>query len=264
MSNNEFQLVYLINKNERRVRFFGTDFVLKNKNKCFIVYENKKYEIQDIVELEYFFKFPVNTTKEKLKIRLITIYPIKDLSKMFLDCKALISFRMKKNRKRNNIKVNSEEFDPFDNYINEVAKVDEPLFKYNINLDMFSLSSLSSGHFSSISSSSKKSQRNDDIATFDNVRGANRLENIENIESLFSNCKSLLNIEDISNWDTSKIKSFYYIFSQCSSLKSLPDISIWDTGINTNFRAMFKGCSSLLSIPDISKWIYLNGILEGF
>jgi surface protein len=39
----------------------------------------------------------------------------------------------------------------------------------------------------------------------------------------------LLNLPDISKWNTGNIKSISKIFENCISLKSLPDISKWKT-----------------------------------
>jgi len=42
-------------------------------------------------------------------------------------------------------------------------------------------------------------------------------------------CSSLIELPDISKWDTSKITKMNSLFSECSSLKQLPDISKWNT-----------------------------------
>ena len=51
-----------------------------------------------------------------------------------------------------------------------------------------------------------------------------------------------------------------YMFSGCKSLKELPDISKWDTKNVTNMRGMFYDCNSLNNLPDISKWDTKNVI----
>ena len=45
------------------------------------------------------------------------------------------------------------------------------------------------------------------------------------MEDLFSNCKSLLSLPDISKWNTNKVVNMKGLFSDCISLLSLPDIS---------------------------------------
>ena len=43
------------------------------------------------------------------------------------------------------------------------------------------------------------------------------------------------------------------MFSYCKSLNSLPDISKWDTNKVTNMSNMFYNCESLKSLPDFRK-----------
>ena len=45
------------------------------------------------------------------------------------------------------------------------------------------------------------------------------------------------------------------MFSYCRSLISLPDISKWNTSYVNDISGMFKKCNSLISLPDMSKWI---------
>ena len=71
---------------------------------------------------------------------------------------------------------------------------------------------------------------------------------------MFSNCNSLIELPDISKWNTKNIKDMSYLFYNCSSITYLPDISKWKTDNIINIKSMLMGCSSLLILPDISKW----------
>ena len=44
------------------------------------------------------------------------------------------------------------------------------------------------------------------------------------------------------------------MFYECKSLISIPDISNWNTSKVDNMNNMFYGCRALISLPDISKW----------
>ena len=44
------------------------------------------------------------------------------------------------------------------------------------------------------------------------------------------------------------------MFSHCKSLKFLPDISKWNTSNVVDMSSMFLYCESLKSIPVITKW----------
>ena len=78
--------------------------------------------------------------------------------------------------------------------------------------------------------------------------------NVTDIRFIFYNCTSLESLPDISKLNTSNIKIMECIFKDCSSLKSLPDISEWNTSNVTDITGIFNNCSSLKSLPDISKW----------
>ena len=83
-------------------------------------------------------------------------------------------------------------------------------------------------------------------------------KNINNMNGMFYNCRSLSSLSGISEWDVQNVTDMSYMFSDCSSLSSLPDISKWDTKNVTEMDSMFRNCDSLTSIPDISKWDIKN------
>ena len=74
------------------------------------------------------------------------------------------------------------------------------------------------------------------------------------------NCKSLIELPDIDNWDTTNIQDMSRMFKYCELLPYLPDISKWNTSNVTNMNKMFSNCKSLLCLPDISKWDTSNVI----
>ena len=61
-------------------------FYWKNKNKCFILIEREKYDLIDEIKLNKNLK-----NKKTLKIKLVEIEPITDMSYMFYNCDSLIS-----------------------------------------------------------------------------------------------------------------------------------------------------------------------------
>ena len=72
----------------------------------------------------------------------------------------------------------------------------------------------------------------------------------EIVENYLSNTSDLYLQQNIDKY----IKNLNTIFSECSSLISLPDISKWKTSKVKNMSNMFSLCSKLDSLPDISKW----------
>ena len=65
---------------------------------------------------------------------------------------------------------------------------------------------------------------------------------------MFSRCRVLSSLSDISKWNTSNVNYMRSMFCGCNSLSSLPDISKWNTS-NVMTLYMFDGCINSLEIP---------------
>ena len=73
--------------NEKRLKILGRNFIKKNKDKAKIIYKNKIYELK-----EYFEDIDENYNhKDLIKLKIIFIHNIIDMSYMFYDCYTLIS-----------------------------------------------------------------------------------------------------------------------------------------------------------------------------
>ena len=79
--NNEIIIRYNIKENENEIKIFDLDFIINNKNKCTIIYEEKEYELQEYFEIK----------TEELVLKLLDINNITDISKMFYECEYLQS-----------------------------------------------------------------------------------------------------------------------------------------------------------------------------
>ena len=66
------------------------------------------------------------------------------------------------------------------------------------------------------------------------------------MSEMFRDC-DLLELLDLSNFDTSSVTDMYGMFFRCESLKSL-DISHFNTSLVNDMSSMFYGCSSLQTI----------------
>ena len=69
---------------------------------------------------------------------------------------------------------------------------------------------------------------------------------VTNMESMFSSCSSLTNL-DLSNFNTSNVTNMRGMFNGCSSLVSL-DLNNFDTINVISMYGMFRDCSSLTSL----------------
>ena len=78
-------LIYKINKNDKKIKIFGKDFVKNNRNKLKIIYENSEYDLQEEFNLDKSF-----IQKDMLVIKLKGISYMTDMSYMFNNCNSLI------------------------------------------------------------------------------------------------------------------------------------------------------------------------------
>ena len=72
-----------------KTRIFGENFVKRNKNKFKIVYNNKEYALKEFFE-EIDDKFKPGI---KIKFKLRIFHNILNLSKIFLNCRGLLSMK---------------------------------------------------------------------------------------------------------------------------------------------------------------------------
>ena len=77
---------------------------------------------------------------------------------------------------------------------------------------------------------------------------------INDISFIFSGCKQLKSLPDISKWNTNKVTNMSSMFSGNEKLTSLSDISNWNINNVTNMSSIFERCEKLTSLPDISNW----------
>ena len=78
-------IIYKINKNDKKIKIFGTDFVRNNKNKVKIIYEDVEYDLMEDFNLDNSLK-----QKDMLVIKLKGISYITDMSYMFNNCNSLL------------------------------------------------------------------------------------------------------------------------------------------------------------------------------
>ena len=81
---NEMSIKYNIKDiNDSRIRLFGEKFVKINKDNCFLLINEKKYELCE------FYDFENETNSETLEVNLIEIIKINNMSFMFCECNNL-------------------------------------------------------------------------------------------------------------------------------------------------------------------------------
>ena len=280
LNSNQINIIYKKDK-KKEIRLFGEVFVKNNKDKCKMIINKKEYDIKE--------KYKIN--EDELKIKLIGINNITDISCIFSECENLYSLPDIHEIDTKNINNMSFMFYKCSNLV-ELPDIScwntsnvinmsgmfsgcrrlkslPNISKWNINKvkylggsykNLSSLEPLTDLEIEQFKENHIKYIHDggmffgcSSIKILPDISKWN-IDNITNIESMFSYCSSLKFFPDISNWNTDNITSLKDLFSFCSSLEVLPDISNWKTNNVTNMENMFSTCSSLIYLPDISKW----------
>ena len=242
-TNFDWKIVYISQYNEKKLKIFGKEFVKNNKDKCIIIYRNKRYKLSEYLEID-------NKSDEKeIKVRIKGIKNISGMSHMFYNCKNLLMIVDK--TIENNSEINSESKDSSsesnnqtnfsDNFQNNFS--DESDDSDNIYKGTKEISSIQNDNNSDyIQTNSIKDLLSDIII----------MKDVTSLNHMFYGCNSLKLLPDISKWNTSNVNNMNKMFNGCNSLISLPDISKWNTSNVNNMSGMFSGCNSLSSLPDIT------------
>jgi surface protein len=225
------------------IQLFGHDFVNINKNKCYLLINNKKSELIE--------KYHFTRKDEKRTIYLVDKNlqnsGIINMGFMFDKCTSLYSLPDISKWNTKDVKSMSGMFSGCSS-LKELPDIS----KWNIN-NVKNMSWMFSG-----CSSLKELP---DISKW-------HINNILNITGMFSGCSSLKELPDISQWDTISVTDMKGLFNECSSLKELPNISTWNISNAKDLSELFRECSSLKYLPDISIWntsniIKMSGMFDG-
>ena len=217
-------MTYKTGKTKTQLRILGKEFVENNRNKGFLIINNKKIPLKEVGDVK------------KNKILLMINKNIYNKSSMFKDCNLLESFS----------KISSDE--DIENIDKKEIKLDDEFYSQIIektikNNDSFNYWGVSpkvenTSIISEISQRDNKSLNNLEKLNF------NKLKNLPNnyslLKEMFANCESLLSLPDISKMKTNNIIDMSYMFSNCKSLSSLPDISKWNTNNVSSIRYIFR------------------------
>ena len=230
---NQMTIIHHIDKNKNKdtLKIFSPAFVEKNKNDCYLLINEQKYDLCATLNLSN----PKN--KNTLEINLIETKTISDMSNMFYECQSLISL------------PNIHEW----NTIN-ITNMSCMFYSCSSleslpNISKWNIKNVSNLSFMFSNCSSLKSLPN--ISKWDTT-------NVTDMSFMFSHCSLLSSLPDISKWNTINVKNMSYMFYNCRSLKSSPDISKWNIKKVTNVSYMFYNCKSIESFPNISLWNIQN------
>ena len=80
------------------------------------------------------------------------------------------------------------------------------------------------------------------------------LNNITSIRQLFFGCESLENIKVLEKLNVSKCGDLSFVFCGCKLLSDISPLENWDVSNCTTFSCIFNSCSSLFDITPLKNW----------
>ena len=222
LKKNSIIAIYEISQNDINKKIQILNHGDKNKNEieklCTIYLNDKKidfsFEHIFIKPGKYTFKFEFND--------LLT-----DASKLFYDCKSLISLN-------------------FDKFKTNIVTDMSYMFNNCISLQSLDLSNLRTNSVTTMKSmfNACTNLKNLDLSFFNT-------ENVTDMSEMFCNCNNLKFL-NLSNFNTQNVESMYRMFYGCNLLFFL-NLSKFQTNNVTNMKEMFFQCSTLNSL-DLSNF----------
>ena len=180
-----------------KIKLFGEQFVINNKDKCLIKYNKKEFKLTD------YFELPEINKKGKIEIKLRGIKNITNINNMF-------SYNYKF--------LSSPDISEWNTInITDMSKA----FMGCFNLS--GLKGISKWNTENVENMSEIFANCEDCENLPDISKWNT-NKCKNINKMFYNCIKLKYLPDISNWKTNNITEMKSLFEKCENLKSLPDI----------------------------------------
>ena len=179
-------IIYKINRNDKKIKIFGSDFVKNNKNKLKIIYEDTEFDLQEEFNLDNSFN-----QKDMLVIKIKGLSYTTDLSYMFNNCNSLLNLPDISTWNLKNVKDMSYMF--YD--CSSLKKLP----------DLSGLNTQNVKNMSYMFYNCKSLSYLSDISNWNT-------SNVTNMSGMFYKCLSLLSLPDISKWDTSNVNKMSYMF----------------------------------------------------
>ena len=222
---------------------FNSDKFIDKSKSLFKLIVNKLNGIHPMIESEKNYK--LNNLVEEFQSKLI-IPSIDEISKVIL-----------------------EEIDLLEEYINKVKKgikKDENIQKKEINLKYMSKKEGNQNIFGKTFVENNKNnisliingKKSTLVENYYLKKGENNIticikNRLTNLSYMFSDCKTLYNIDELKYLKTGDVTDFSYMFENCqiSNIKALED---WDTSKSETFCSMFSCCKLITNINALKNW----------
>ena len=255
----ECEICYKIEENKKQIKIFGNEFIKNNKDNCKIIINGYEEKIKEYIDIN-----DQLTKTDILKIKLILIKPIKDMSYMFKETSLLSILNISQWDVQNVTNMSYMFYECLflkvlpDISIWNTKNVKDMSYMFFQCKSLIALPDISHWDTKNVTNISYIFFECTSFVTLPLISKWNT-ENITDMSGIFYKCISLKSLPDISKWKTDNVTNVSYIFSECTSLKILPDISEWNTEKIKDMSYMFSNCSELLSLPNnIDEWDIKN------
>ena len=196
----EIALIYKTTglKKGDKIKIFGEQFVINNKDNSSIIHNKQKYNLKD------YFVLPETNKKEISEIKLKGIKSLTNISNIFSYNFKLIS--SPDISEWNTIKIT---------YMSKAF-----LGCYNLS----GLSGISKWNTQNVENMLEIFANCEDAVNLPDISRWN-LSNVKSMNKMFYNCIKLKSLPDISKWKTNKIIEMKSLFEKCENLKNIPEKS---------------------------------------
>ena len=224
------------------IKIFGTEFVKKNEDLCYIMYKNTKTKIKEKIQVE--------KNEDKILIELESIKPITNMSYMFKDCINLYfiegfqSFDTSEVISMEKMFQNCKSLETLP-FILETQKVTKMDYMFHNCVNLSKCEYVLNWNTSNVTDMSYM---------FSNCKKLDTLQfgekwdmgKVLDIKNMFEN-SNLCSLFGINRWDVSNVINMEKVFYNCKKIQSL-NISMWAPKKAKNLSNMFGNCSDILSI----------------
>ena len=247
------KIIYDIEDFNKMVPIFGKQFVENNKEKCYIIYNNRKYRLQN------YFKFEKNGLNE---IELQEVDQLKNLSYMFTFAFSIKNFNFLSEWDLSNVEnisymfaaTNINDLRPVSGWNTKNIKNMTGLFCLEYDKTPNSITDLNPLKNWDVSNV-------EDMSFMFGGRKISSLKSLErwelfkikSLEGMFRKCEFLNGLEGIENWNLFSCKNIKDMFYQCKGIKSLVSLKYWDTSKIENMSRLFYG-NDLESLEGLENW----------
>ena len=178
---NEIKIKYKNIDNNSKIKIFDSVFVRNNSSNCKIIYNNKKYELSE--------ELNIGKNKE-IEIKLLFKNNTSDMEWMFYDCTALISIHGFQNLER----------------LNYITKMERMFYGCSSLISLPDISYLNTSNVTNMSEMFKECSSLQYLGEKLNWNTSK----VNEMEYMFDGCSSLKSLPDISKWDVSKVTSMFF------------------------------------------------------